>query len=304
MIPTVTPRPPRATAPDSTPTVRRCTAARSTVGGGSGHPGSVPDDAAGADGVPARRTGGGPGEGSRRPTTHRAASRRGAAARPDCLRRAAPRAGRRRVSGRPGRRRPRRQPPDRRRPRRPPLRRRRPAPTGPWPGCPSTSGSGQLLMVGVPVGDPVAGAAPLAGVPVGGLFLHGRSRRRARPSAPQWRSCRRPPRSPCRSPSTRRAAGADADRARLRPIPSALEQGRQDAAALQAATAGWAGAAARRRVTMDLGAGRRHRAGRHRGRQPADRRVRPAVRQRPAAGGRGGDDRGRGRCRTAACSPR
>jgi beta-N-acetylhexosaminidase len=34
---------------------------------------------------------------------------------------------------------------------------------------------GQLLLVGIPVADPVAGVAQLSGVPVGGVFLHGRS---------------------------------------------------------------------------------------------------------------------------------
>jgi beta-N-acetylhexosaminidase len=35
--------------------------------------------------------------------------------------------------------------------------------------------AGQLLLVGVPAQDPLAGAAGLAGVPVGGVFLHGRN---------------------------------------------------------------------------------------------------------------------------------
>jgi beta-N-acetylhexosaminidase len=43
-------------------------------------------------------------------------------------------------------------------------------------GLDPTARAGQLLMVGVPAEDPVAGMAGLGGVPVGGVFLQGRSR--------------------------------------------------------------------------------------------------------------------------------
>jgi beta-N-acetylhexosaminidase len=113
---------------------------------------------------------------------------------------------------------------------------------------------GQLLTVGVPATDPVAGAAELSGVGVGGLFLQGRS-----------------------------SAGADAVRAAVAQLqegaavpvqiavdqegglvqtlngpgfdllPTALEQGRLEPAALRSATARWAAQLRDAGVTMDLG---------------------------------------------------
>ena len=108
-------------------------------------------------------------------------------------------------------------------------------------------------MVGVPAGDPVAGAAALAGVPVGGLFLHGRSAAGAEAVGAAVAQLQAAATVPLQiavdqeGGSVQTLTGPGFDR-----IPSALDQGRQDPAALQAATAGWAAQLHGAGITMDL----------------------------------------------------
>ena len=97
--------------------------------------------------------------------------------------------------------------------------------------------------------------------------------------------------------------GADADRARgsTGSRPRWTRAGRTPAA-LRSATAGWAGQLHAAGITMDLGARRRHRAGRH-ARPPTRRSARSTASSaatRPPS--RRGDDGGAGRCRTPASS--
>jgi beta-N-acetylhexosaminidase len=113
---------------------------------------------------------------------------------------------------------------------------------------------GQLLMVGVPATDPVAGAAELSGVGVGGLFLQGRSSAGAdavRSAVAQLQESAAIPVQIAVDQEgglvqTLTGPGFDL-------IPTALEQGRQEPAALRSATAGWAVQLRDAGVTMDLG---------------------------------------------------
>jgi beta-N-acetylhexosaminidase len=113
---------------------------------------------------------------------------------------------------------------------------------------------GQLLMVGVPATDPVAGAAGLSGVGVGGLFLQGRSSAGAdavRVAVDQLQEAAAIPLQIAVDQEgglvqTLKGPGFDL-------LPTALEQGRQDPAALRSATAGWAGQLRGAGITMDLG---------------------------------------------------
>jgi beta-N-acetylhexosaminidase len=112
---------------------------------------------------------------------------------------------------------------------------------------------GQLLMVGVPAHDPVSGAAALSGVPVGGLFLHGRSSAgvdQVGAAVAQLQAAAAVPLQIAvdqEGGSVQTVTGPGFD-----PIPSALEQGRQDTAVLRAATAGWAAQLHGAGITMDL----------------------------------------------------
>jgi beta-N-acetylhexosaminidase len=121
-------------------------------------------------------------------------------------------------------------------------------------GLPLVQQVGQLLMVGVPVTDPVAGAAGLSGVGVGGLFLQGRSSAGAdavRVAVAQLQEAAAIPLQIAVDQEgglvqTLTGPGFDL-------LPTALEQGRQDPAALRSATAGWAGQLRGAGITMDLG---------------------------------------------------
>jgi beta-N-acetylhexosaminidase len=120
-------------------------------------------------------------------------------------------------------------------------------------GLPLDRRVGQLLIVGVPVTDPVAGAAALSGVPVGGLFLHGRSSAGVEAVGAAVARLQAGAEIPLQiavdqeGGSVQTLTGPGFDR-----IPSAVEQGRQDPAALQASTAQWAGQLHDAGITMDL----------------------------------------------------
>ena len=113
---------------------------------------------------------------------------------------------------------------------------------------------GQLLMVGVPAADPASGAAALSGVPVGGLFLQGRSSADAASVAASVAELQEGAAVPLQIAVDQEGGlvqtlkGPGFDR-----VPTALEQGRQDPAALRSATAGWAGQLQAAGITMDLG---------------------------------------------------
>ena len=112
---------------------------------------------------------------------------------------------------------------------------------------------GQLLMVGVPAPDPVAGLAPLAGVPVGGVFLHGRSSAgvaAVRAAVDQLQAASPLPLQVAVDQEggyvqTLRGPGFD-------DLPTGLEQGRTAPDALRTAVSGWAAQLRAAGVTMDL----------------------------------------------------
>jgi beta-N-acetylhexosaminidase len=136
------------------------------------------------------------------------------------------------------------------------------ASSGPPPSCAEQTlaalsldqRAGQLLMVGVPATDPVAGAVELSGVAVGGLFLQGRSSAGAdavRAAVAQLQEAAAIPLQIAVDQEgglvqTLKGPGFDL-------LPTAVEQGRQELAALRSATAGWAGQLRAAGVTMDLG---------------------------------------------------
>jgi beta-N-acetylhexosaminidase len=136
-----------------------------------------------------------------------------------------------------------------------------PAPTAPAPSCadrtlaglPVDEQVGQLLMVGVPAADPASGTAALSGVPVGGLFLQGRSSADAASVGAAVAQLQEGAAIPLQIAVDQEGGlvqtlkGPGFDR-----VPTALEQGRQDPAALATATAGWAGQLAAAGITMDL----------------------------------------------------
>jgi beta-N-acetylhexosaminidase len=113
---------------------------------------------------------------------------------------------------------------------------------------------GQLLMAGVPVTDPVAGMAELGGVPVGGLFLHGRSSAGADAVGAAVAQLQADVAVPLQIAvdqegglvQTLKGPGFDL-------VPSAVEQGRADPATLSAATTAWATQLRDAGITMDLG---------------------------------------------------
>jgi beta-N-acetylhexosaminidase len=112
---------------------------------------------------------------------------------------------------------------------------------------------GQLLMVGVPAADPVSGTAALSGVPVGGLFLQGRSSAGAASVGTAVAQLQQGAAVPLQiavdqeggQVQTLKGPGFDL-------LPTALEQGRQDPDVLRTATTGWAGPLHAAGITMDL----------------------------------------------------
>ena len=116
-----------------------------------------------------------------------------------------------------------------------------------------TARVGQLLMVGVPAQDPAAGSAQLAGVPVGAVFLQGRSAAGAeavRSAVAQLQAASALPLQVAVDQEgglvqTLRGPGFD-------DVPTALEQGRLAPDALRAAVTGWATQLRDAGVTMDL----------------------------------------------------
>jgi beta-N-acetylhexosaminidase len=137
-----------------------------------------------------------------------------------------------------------------------------PASTAPAPSCADRTLAGlsldeqvgQVLMVGVPAADPASGTAALSGVPVGGLFLRGRSSADAASVGAAVAQLQDGADIPLQIAVDQEGGlvqtlkGAGFDR-----LPSALEQGRQDPAALRSATTGWAGQLRAAGITMDLG---------------------------------------------------
>jgi beta-N-acetylhexosaminidase len=121
-------------------------------------------------------------------------------------------------------------------------------------GLPLDQQAGQLLLVGVPVDDPVAGVAALAGVPVGGLFLQGRSHAGTAAVGGAVAAAQAGSAIPLliaadqEGGQVQKLQGPGFD-----PIPTALAQGQQPPAELRAATATWAAQLRSAGVTMDLG---------------------------------------------------
>jgi beta-N-acetylhexosaminidase len=113
---------------------------------------------------------------------------------------------------------------------------------------------GQLLMVGVPAADPASGTATPSGVPVGGLFLQGRSSADAASVAASVAQLQEGAAVPLQIAVDQEGGlvqtlqGSGFDR-----VPTAVEQGRQDPAALRTATTRWAGQLRDAGITMDLG---------------------------------------------------
>jgi len=113
--------------------------------------------------------------------------------------------------------------------------------------------AGQLLMIGVPVQDPVAGYAELPDVGVGGVFLYGRSSAGVAAVADQVAQVQEAAALPLQvavdqeggAVQTLRGPGFD-------DVPTAVEQGRLAPEELAAATARWAGQLRDAGITMDL----------------------------------------------------
>ncbi|MEU2348617.1 glycoside hydrolase family 3 N-terminal domain-containing protein [Modestobacter sp. NPDC049651] len=112
---------------------------------------------------------------------------------------------------------------------------------------------GQLLMVGVPATDPVAGYRQLAGVPVGGVFLQGRSTAGVTAVAAQVAQLQAAAPLPLQVAVDQEGGlvqtlkGPGFDR-----VPTGLRQGALAPDALRSATVGWAGQLHAAGVTMDL----------------------------------------------------
>jgi beta-N-acetylhexosaminidase len=109
-------------------------------------------------------------------------------------------------------------------------------------------------MVGVSVTDPVGSAAVLSGVAVGGLFLQGRSSAGVEAVGAAVAQLQAAAEIPLQIAvdqegglvQTLKGPGFDL-------VPTAVEQGRQQPAALRSATEAWAGQLHRAGITMDLG---------------------------------------------------
>jgi beta-N-acetylhexosaminidase len=112
---------------------------------------------------------------------------------------------------------------------------------------------GQLLMMGVPAPDPVSGIAALSGVPVGGVFLAGRSSAGAQSVGAAVAQLQASSAVPLQVAVDQEGGLVQALKGPgLDLLPTALQQGRQDPAALRAATAGWAAQLHGAGITMDL----------------------------------------------------
>ena len=143
-----------------------------------------------------------------------------------------------------------------------------PPPTGP-PAPPAAGGScaertlagldpraraAQLLVVGIPAGDPVAGARELGDVPVGGVFLRGRSSAGAESVAAAVAQVQDTATVPLQvavdqeggAVQTLKGPGFDL-------LPPALEQGRRSPAELRDQAAGWGRQLRGAGITLDLG---------------------------------------------------
>ncbi|HEV7870530.1 MAG TPA: glycoside hydrolase family 3 N-terminal domain-containing protein [Modestobacter sp.] len=112
---------------------------------------------------------------------------------------------------------------------------------------------GQLLLVGVPVADPVAGFAQLSGVPVGGVFLQGRSSAGVAALAAAVAQVQAAAELPLQIAvdqegghvQTLRGPGFD-------DLPTAVEQGRLPADALRSDVGRWAAQLRDAGITLDL----------------------------------------------------
>ena len=136
-----------------------------------------------------------------------------------------------------------------------------PAPAAPPPSCAQRTldgldvrgRAGQLLMIGLPVEDPAGAWGSLSGVPVGGVFLHGRSSAGVEALAGRTAAVQALSAVPLQVAvdqeggyvQTLTGPGFDT-------VPTGLEQGRMDPAALRAAASGWAAQLHAAGVTMDL----------------------------------------------------
>jgi beta-N-acetylhexosaminidase len=136
-----------------------------------------------------------------------------------------------------------------------------PTPAAPDPSCAARTLAGldrpgraaQLLMVGIPATDPVAGARELGAVPVGGVFLRGRSSAGAEAVGAAVAGVQDTATVPLQvavdqeGGAVQTLTGPGFDR-----LPPAVEQGRQPPGALRAAVAGWARQLREAGITMDL----------------------------------------------------
>ena len=121
-------------------------------------------------------------------------------------------------------------------------------------GLDAAGRAAQLLMVGVPATDPVAGHQQLAGVPVGGVFLAGRSSAGAEAVRAAVTQVQADVQVPVLvavdqeggAVQTLTGPGFDV-------VPSALEQAQQPPEQLRAAVTGWARQLRDAGITMDLG---------------------------------------------------
>jgi beta-N-acetylhexosaminidase len=115
------------------------------------------------------------------------------------------------------------------------------------------SRAGQLLMVGVPAADPVAGVGQLSGVPVGGVFLHGRSSAGAAAVGAAVAQVQAASAVPLEVAVDQEGGlvqsltGPGFD-----PVPTALAQGALPAGTLRADVTSWAGQLRAAGITMDL----------------------------------------------------
>ncbi|SDX76769.1 beta-N-acetylhexosaminidase [Modestobacter sp. DSM 44400] len=112
---------------------------------------------------------------------------------------------------------------------------------------------GQLLLVGVPIDDPVTGLEQLAGVPVGGVFLHGRSTAGAAAIGAAVAQLRSATGVPLEVAVDQEGGLVQALKGTgFDPVPSALQQGRLAPEALRSATATWAQQLHGAGITLDL----------------------------------------------------
>jgi beta-N-acetylhexosaminidase len=115
------------------------------------------------------------------------------------------------------------------------------------------SRAGQLLMVGVPAADPVAGVGQLSGVPVGGVFLRGRSSAGAAAVGAAVAQVQAASALPLEVAVDQEGGlvqsltGPGFD-----PVPTALAQGALPAGTLRADVTSWAGQLRAAGITMDL----------------------------------------------------